>query len=166
METSPFAKDPRLDAAPPDVRELVVADADKAQPYCEESPALSAFLDCGCVGQNVFDHRIETADYGLAPPTSSDIRQNRTPLPKLAATYTMFFARQEFMRRLKACVVSQKVETYARAYVAKMESLSPAARECAVADFLRAFSKAPAPQMSLAQKMLSNAMATCNVKHR
>jgi hypothetical protein len=166
METSPFAKDPRLNTVPPVIRELVVADADKAQPYCEANSATSAFLDCGCVGQNVFDHRIETADYGLKPPTSNDIRQNRTPPPELAATYTTFFARQEFMGRLKACVVPQKVEAYGRAYVAKMESLSPAARECAVADFLQAFGKAPAPQMSLAQKMLSNAMATCNVKHR
>jgi hypothetical protein len=147
MEASPFAKDPRLNAVPPDLRELVVADADKAQPYCEANTSLSSFLDCGCVGQRVFDHRIASADY------------------RLARTYTLFFANQDFMKTLKACVVPARVEAYARAYAAKMTSLSQAARECAVADFLAAFDKAPAPNMSVALKTLSNTMAACNVKH-
>jgi hypothetical protein len=166
METSPFAKDPRLDAVPPELRALVVAEADNALPYCENNNALSSFFECGCVGQRVFDHRIETADYALAPPTLSDIKLKRTPAPKFAKSYTMFFMNQQFEKRLKTCVVPEKVQAYARAYVAKMASLSPAARECAVSDFQRAFNEAPTTNMSAVNKTLRDALLACSKKPR
>ena len=166
LSTSRFAKDPRLDTVPSEVRELVLADADKATPYCESTQALSNFFECSCVGQRVFDHRLDTAGYELAMPTPGDIRRNRTPPPKLAKPFSLFFLDRAFNARLRTCVVPAKVEAYARDYAGRMPSLSAAAKGCAVAEFSQSFGKAPAPDMSYVSKVLTDAMLSCQQKHR
>jgi hypothetical protein len=165
---SPFATDPRLSAVPADVRDLVLDEVNKVTPYCEGNQTLGRLYECPCVAKHVLDYRVDTKDFALAPATPSDIRQNRTPPPRLQRTFTLFFLAAPFNTRLAQCVSRPKVEKYAREYVERMAStpMSPlaGAQECAVAGFVSAFTKDSWPDASYVSKLMQTAMLACTKK--
>ena len=165
---SPFVTDPRLSDVPADVRHLVLDEVNKVAPYCEGNQTLGTLYECPCVAKHVLDYRVDTADFALAPPTPGDIRQNRTPPPRLQRGFTQFFLAAPFNTRLAQCVSRTKVETYARDDVKKMAStpMSPlaGAQECAVAGFVSAFTKDPWPDAAHVSKLMQTAMLACAKK--